>query len=101
MAARSTDLLRVTGILVRDGLGDGRGIAFDLVQPEVHAFQAETYAHEIDDRLAPRRDALIQLFGAFIVIGGFLDLVLLRGQSAHIARIPPEAVGAVAVAIGE
>src|SRR5260370_42165997 len=94
-AARSTDLLRVTAISVRGVL------RFDLVQPGIHALQAEPHAHQIDNRLAPRRDALIQLFGALIVIGGALDLVLFRRQTAHVARIPPGAVGAIAIAIGE
>src|SRR5260370_9882870 len=53
--ARSTDLLRVTAISVRGVLG------FDLVQPGIHALQAAPDAHQIDDRLAPRRDALRQL----------------------------------------
>src|ERR1019366_6027981 len=79
--ARSTDLLRMTAISVR--------IALDLMQPEIHALQAEPHAHQVDDRLAPRRDAPIQLFGALIVVGGALDLVLLRRQPAHVARIPP------------
>src|ERR1019366_9267381 len=84
--ARSTDLLRVTAISV--------GVALDLVQPEIHALQAEPHAHQVDDCLAPRRDALIQLFGALVIVGGALDLVLLRRQPAHVARIPPEAVAA-------
>src|SRR5260370_15440773 len=94
-AARSTDLLRVTAISVRGVLG------FDLVQPGIDAFQAEPHAHQVDDRLAPRRDALIQLFGALLVVGGALDLVLLRRHTARVARIPPGAVGAIAIAIGE
>src|ERR1035437_8244701 len=95
--ARSTDLLRVTAISV----GADLGVALDLVQPEIHALQAEPHAHQVDDCLAPRRDALIQLFGALVIVGGALDLVLLRRQPAHVARIPPEAVAAIAIAIGQ
>src|SRR5260370_26275903 len=94
-AARSTDLLRVTAISVRGVLG------FDLVQPGIDAFQAEPHADQVDDRLAPRRDALIQLFGALIIIGGGLDVVLLRRKTADVTGIPPGAVGAIAIAIGE
>src|ERR1017187_8401377 len=90
-AARSTDPLRVTAI--------SASVALDLVQPEVHALQAEPHAHQVDDRLAPRRDPLIQLFGPVIIVGGALDLVLLRRQPPHVPRIPPQAVGAGAVAI--
>src|ERR1035438_8142529 len=50
-AARSTDLLRVTAISVRAGI--------DFVQPEIHALQAEPHAHQVDDGLTPRRDALV------------------------------------------
>src|ERR1017187_7034936 len=42
-AARSTDPLRVTAI--------SASVALDLVQPEVHALQAEPHAHQVDDRL--------------------------------------------------
>src|ERR1019366_8996730 len=41
--ARSTDLLCVTAISVRVGL--------DLVQPVIHALQAEPHAQQVDDRL--------------------------------------------------
>src|ERR1019366_5231181 len=91
--ARSTDLLCVTAISMRVGL--------DLVQPVIHALQAEPHAQQVDDRLAPRRNALVQLFGALVVVGGALDLVLLRRQPAHVARIPPEAVAAIPIAIGQ
>src|ERR1039458_2400912 len=92
-AARSTDPLRVTAISAR--------VALRLVQSEIHALQAEPHAHQVDDRLAPRRDPLIQLFGALIIVGGALDLVLFRRQPAHVPRVPPEAVRAVAIAIGQ
>src|ERR1035438_8512071 len=89
--ARSTDLLCVTAISVRVGL--------DLLKAVIHALQAEPHAHQVDDRLAPRRDALVQLFGALVVVGGALDLGLLRRQPPHVARIPPEAVAASPIAI--
>src|ERR1019366_10658136 len=88
-----TDLLRVTAISVRIGL--------DLVQAEIHALQAGLHARDAGGRLAPRRDPLIQLFGALVVVGGALGLVLLRRQPAHVARIPPEAVAAIPIAIGQ
>src|SRR5260370_31789411 len=93
-AARSTDLLRVTAISVRGVLG------FDLMQPGIDAFQAEPHADHVDDRLAPPPAALIPLFGALVRIGGALDLVLLRRQTAPVARIAPGAAGAIAIAIG-
>ncbi len=62
---------RSIGSAVGDGhISEGCVLGFDLVQAEIHALQAESHARQVDDRLAPRRDALVQFFGALVIVGG-------------------------------
>src|ERR1019366_1800717 len=70
-------------------------------QPVLDGAQAALHAHDVDVGAAIGDDALVQFQRAAIIVGGLLDLVLLLRQTTHVARVPPWAVAAVAVAVGQ
>src|SRR5437868_2478461 len=64
--------------------------SLQLLQSELHAFERRLHPRDHHARISVRRDPLIQLQRAVIVVGHFLHLVFLLRQTAHVARIVPE-----------
>src|ERR1039458_8901197 len=73
----------------------------DRRQPEVDALQTALHLPHARVGVSVGRALLIQVQSPLVIVRGPLDLVFFLRQPAHVARIPPQPVAALAVSIGQ
>src|SRR5579883_2990680 len=73
----------------------------DFIETEIDAVEALLHRLNRRGRIAIRRDALIEVQCALVIVAGPDDQVLLLRKIAHVARVPEGSVGAISEAISE